>query len=211
MKAKILEWSLIVVGALFAVIVALRLLVYDVTTIEGDDMWPTLGPGALVLVNRRATPERGDVVLFQAPDGRWQVRRVIGLPGETVATMQHALPTIDGVPIEQREVRRVTIDKREFKVMRESIAGRGWEVLDDTMRRLHINQPQKIDGGYWLLADHREYGRDSTEYGPIPRERIRGVVTIVLARGRLPRRARQHSRRGCSSCARRSRCGSRGT
>lgn len=181
---KVVGWSLGVLAALFAVVVALRLAVFDLTTIDGDDMWPTIGPRALLLVNRRATPERGDLVVYKGKNDKWQIRRVVALPGEKII-IEHARPTISGLEVKHEEARRTQVYGREFVVWRETIGGRSWEVLDDTMRRFFTRE-HVVKEGYYVLADHREYGRDSTEDGDVPRERIRGVVTWVIRRGEVP-------------------------
>ncbi len=57
--------------------------------IEQTSMQPNLHEGQYVLVNKTAywfghNPRRGDVIIFQVPDQPDRVKRVIGLPGETV-------------------------------------------------------------------------------------------------------------------------------
>lgn len=58
--------------------------------VEGPSMQPTLADGDIVLLNRVAyqfsPPVRGDIVIVHRPDLSQQdlIKRVIGLPGETV-------------------------------------------------------------------------------------------------------------------------------
>ena len=58
--------------------------------ISGPSMQNTLHSGQFVLVNKLAylfhSPERGDVIVLQEPDvpGRDLIKRVIGLPGDTI-------------------------------------------------------------------------------------------------------------------------------
>ncbi len=56
--------------------------------ISGSSMQPALETENVVLMNRLIydfqKPDRFDVVVFQRGDGKWNVKRVIGLPGETV-------------------------------------------------------------------------------------------------------------------------------
>jgi len=61
--------------------------------VRGPSMEPTLPDGVLVLVSRaaylRMTPSRGDLVLLRLPgEGGEYVKRVVGLPGETVRVEQ---------------------------------------------------------------------------------------------------------------------------
>jgi len=48
-------------------------------------MSPTLHTGQLIFIVKIAyTPSHGDIIVFSSPDGLELVKRVIGLPGETV-------------------------------------------------------------------------------------------------------------------------------
>lgn len=92
---------------------------------------------------------RGAMVILTAPgDNEIVVKRVIGLPGETV-DVHGGVVYINGVPLEE-------------DYLRETTRFRGhWEV--------GANQ-------YFVLGDNRNASRDSSEYGPIDASRISGVV-----------------------------------
>ena len=73
--------------------------------VVGTSMEPTLRDGELVLVTKfdylRAKPARGDVVLCRLPGRAGEyVKRVIGLPGETVRIASGQV-YIDGAPLEE--------------------------------------------------------------------------------------------------------------
>ncbi|MBL8057523.1 MAG: signal peptidase I, partial [Anaerolineales bacterium] len=59
--------------------------------VEGDSMQPTMHPNEYVLIDKLSymlgQPQRGDIVVFHYPFGteRDFIKRIIGLPGETVA------------------------------------------------------------------------------------------------------------------------------
>lgn len=106
------------------------------------------------------TPERGDVVVFRAPDrARVKcgsagvfVRRLVGLPGETVSQRNGRL-LIDGVPL------------RELYVERGQGSG---------------NESWKVPpGGYFFLGDNRTQSCDSREWGTVPRSSFIGPVVAV--------------------------------
>ena len=76
--------------------------------VEGDSMTPNLHNGEYILVNKvdymLHGPQRGDVVVFRAvpagqPD-RDFIKRVVGLPGETVA-VNHNTVYINGHPLKE--------------------------------------------------------------------------------------------------------------
>lgn len=60
-------------------------------------MAPALLPGDYLLAARRPL-RRGAVVVFPLPPGRWLVKRVVGLPGETVEIAGGAV-LVDGRPL----------------------------------------------------------------------------------------------------------------
>ena len=100
-----------VTGSLAAVFLAF-VIVFSIgmrTSIIGDSMERTLFNGQEILVNRviykLSTPKRGDVIVF-LPNGNQNshlyVKRVVGLPGETVQIRDGSV-YIDGVFLEEPE------------------------------------------------------------------------------------------------------------
>jgi signal peptidase I len=171
--------------ALVAIGVILRLTVFDLVNGGGRDTWPELGTDTWMLVNRRATIERGDLVVFSAND-KFYVRRVIGLPGETLSIID-AHPQIAGHETKLDELGQVTIENRPYRLLRETIDGKSWRVLDDTFRTMSAIKDKAVGDGYYLLADNREHGEDSRHLiGIIPRDRIRGVVIWQITSGSFP-------------------------
>jgi len=53
-------------------------------------------------------PERGDVAVFRGPEGNDVIKRVIGLPGDTIATRDGAL-LLNGVPVRRTQLREVAV------------------------------------------------------------------------------------------------------
>lgn len=85
--------------------VALRIVIQN-TVVDGPSMEPNFVDGQWVLVNklsyRKAAPGRGDVIVFMAPDGSGKefIKRVIALPGESVA-LRGGTVSVDGRPIDE--------------------------------------------------------------------------------------------------------------
>jgi signal peptidase I len=171
--------------ALILVVVVLRLFVLDLVTIDAVDMFPTLGPGGEVIVNRRIDPERGDLIMFRTKEGKDIIRRVVGLPGEKVG-MAGIIPIIDGKKAKHEEVRTYEEQGRKYRVLLEFIDGRAWHIIDDTVRSSPEWEERTIQGGYFVLADHREVGSDSRQFGMVAKNDIRGVVWRVWDKGTVP-------------------------
>src|SRR5207245_6191336 len=99
-----IEWTLIVVGALVVALIV-KATVLQAFYIPSESMTPTLKVGDRVLVNKLSyhvhAVHRGDVVVFKRPpkeedpNVRDLIKRVIGLPRETIET-RDGIVYIDG-------------------------------------------------------------------------------------------------------------------
>ena len=101
-------------------------------------------------------PQRGDVVLFKSPTSGDQsyVKRVIGLPGETIEVRNHKIYINGSVLNEPYSVTQ----------------------MDYTLNS------QKIPGHqYFVLGDNRNNSSDSHSWGPITGDSILGRVTFIYA------------------------------
>ncbi len=119
-------------------------------------MAPTLRPGDQVLVDLSAYgdvgPARGDVVVFsnRRADGRQDVKRVVGLPGERVVMAEGVL-LVDGVQLSEPYLGGLP-----------SSVG-----LGESAWALGT-------GEYLVLGDNRAHSTDSREFGAIEGDRIVG-------------------------------------
>ena len=109
--------------------------------ISGNSMQPVLDGGDVVLTDRITyvvrRPRRFDIVVFKREDGRKNVKRVIGLPGETVQ-IKNGLVYIDGSPLKAPEGLDLV-----------SLAGRA-------------ESPVLLsEDEYFLLGDNRDSSEDS--------------------------------------------------
>jgi signal peptidase I len=107
---SIVEWVVIIVAALLVAFLVKSFLI-QAFYIPSGSMEPTLKPGDRVLVNKISydlhSIHRGDIVVFAKPASDYDpgvsdlVKRVIGLPGETIASGPNGQILIDGKPIPQ--------------------------------------------------------------------------------------------------------------
>ncbi|MGB9592521.1 MAG: signal peptidase I [Anaerolineae bacterium] len=123
--------------------------------ILGDSMLPTLETGQFVLVERVSywfsPPRRGDIVVFEYPRAPQEdfVKRIIGLPGETVEITGGQV-YINGNPLAEPYVH-------------------GQPTL--TYRPIHITLGADE---YFVMGDNRAASSDSRSWGPLPRRNIIG-------------------------------------
>ena len=117
-----------------------------------------------VIANRLAyrfrSPERGEIVVFRAParaaqacnGGGDYVKRIVGLPGETI-TMRRGHVLVDGRPLDESTYVRTP-------------AQRG-----DQTGSWHVPAAR-----YLLLGDNRPASCDSRAFGPVARDALVGPV-----------------------------------
>ena len=133
---------------------------YQPVKVEGTSMAPLLSDQERIFINKfvyRFEPiERGDVVVFWYPLDRSKsfIKRVVGLPGETI------------------ELRRghLVIDGREFT---ESYVPPSF--FDGSSYG-----PLQIPGGsYFVMGDHRDSSNDSRMFGAVSRDFIYGKAVFA--------------------------------
>jgi signal peptidase I len=125
-------------------------------TVPSNSMLPTLRAGQKVTVNRVAywfgKPQRGDIVAYRLPGepGSIFVKRVIGLPGETIS-IQRGYVYINGELFEEPYLTDTGI----------TISDGSWEI------------PAR---SYFVMGDNRLHLADSRLWGPLDRKSIVGRV-----------------------------------
>ena len=146
-------------------------------------------PFALARIAEWADPERGDIITFLNPkDGRQFIKRVIGVPGDTVELRRNKL-IINGVeatyePLTEEERADLRIrPSSTHRVLRETILGESRTIM--VLR--YPNDPgyasfrrYKVpEGQYLVLGDNRDNSGDFRRIGPISQERILGRAHAI--------------------------------
>ncbi len=125
--------------------------------VDGLSMNPTLQHGEYVLVSRltyrTGEPERGDIIVFSFPVDQKQdlIKRVIGLPGETVS-IRNGEVLINGVKLE------------EPYIAQSPVYNGTWTVSA---------------GELFVLGDNRNNSKDSHQWGLLPIENIIGKALLI--------------------------------
>jgi signal peptidase I len=183
-----LDWILTIAGAIL-IVLALKEWVVNPYRIPSSSMEPTLNcargpaePGCLGSSSDRVLacricldfgpPSRGDIVVFNTPteaalkcgEGGTFVKRVIGLPNETVREDDNGFIDVkkpgakDFVRLKQQYVSadRRLADSAHF--------GQIWNVKP---------------GSYFMMGDNRSQSCDSRTWGSVPRNKLIGTVFFV--------------------------------
>jgi signal peptidase I len=125
--------------------------------IEGSSMEPSMHPNQYVLVDKLSymlgDPKRGDVVVFNFPQAteRDFIKRVIGLPGETVA-VRGGVVYVNNVPLDEPYISAPPTYENS------------WTLAPDE---------------FFVLGDNRNSSSDSHSWGPLDRQYLIGRAILV--------------------------------
>jgi len=166
----------------------------DWYTVPTGSMLPTIQIGDRVTVNKLAydvrlpftghtllrtgEPARGDIMVFVSKAaGNRLIKRVVGLPGDTIA-MRNEVLLLNGQPLSYR----LEADSALLSSWTEQLAGQAHRIqLDKTVGAPLANfGPVTIPADYYLvLGDNRRQSADSRVFGLVPREELSGKATHV--------------------------------
>ncbi|PZD95609.1 signal peptidase I [Paenibacillus sambharensis] len=162
--SELLDWAR-TLGIAFVIVLLVHLFVFNLSTVDGHSMEPTLEDKQWLFVNKIGyligEPERGDVVILEDPmdsEGKaeYLVKRIIGVPGDTV----------------------------EIRSGRMYLNG---EQLVESYTDVDIEDvdygPQKVgEGTYFVMGDNRHLGasKDSRTFGPVSSTLIKGKAQFVI-------------------------------
>jgi signal peptidase I len=166
-RRTIIEWGAIVVVAVLAALL-LRAFVVQPYYIPSGSMEPTLLVGDKVLVNKLSYDfhpiHRGDIIVFKTPPNdttpgvKDLIKRVIGLPGETIWSGPTGAIFINGQELKQSWLSP------------EAIANPG-----PPIPRMVIPA-----GDYFVMGDNRSNSTDSRTFGPISKNLIVGRAFLLV-------------------------------
>jgi signal peptidase I len=145
-----------------AIILPVRYFLVQPFIVKGASMQPSYYENEYLIIDeltyRFRDPERGETVVFHPPGnkGQYYIKRVIGLPGETVEIR-------DG---------KMIIFNDEYP---NGIALEETYLIEETegTQRVQLGQDE-----YFLMGDNRDASLDSRAIGPIPFKNITGRVWI---------------------------------
>ena len=133
--------------------IGINLFLAQATQVQGQSMEPNLHTAQRLVVEkityRFHGPRRGDIVVIDLPEAGSDllIKRVIGLPGETISTKDGQV-FINGEPLEEPYV----------------LNPGGRDVAEQTIPPLHV----------FVMGDNRRFSNDSRNFGPVPIDQVIG-------------------------------------
>jgi signal peptidase I len=197
---KEIRWWLVIGLVVFS----FRSSLADWSDVPTGSMKPTILEGDRVYVNKLAydlkvpfttrhlaewsNPRRGDIVVFFSPyDGKRLVKRVVGVPGDTIELRNDSL-ILNGQPVEYKPIAEellrgvALVDRSRQVYAEEQLPGQHHVVaaIPALPAMRNFGPSQVPEGHYFMMGDNRDDSFDSRYYGPVERRRIVGQATAVV-------------------------------
>lgn len=154
---EIIEWikSLAIAGLLAIII---HTFLFAVVIVSGPSMETTLHNNERLIMNKMVynfnDPKHGDIIVFHATENDDYIKRVIGLPGDTVEYRNNQL-FLNGEPVDE-------------------------PYLNDSTYTNDYEPLILPEGSYFVMGDNRLNSTDSRIIGPISEDQIVGRVSLLI-------------------------------
>jgi len=147
--------SLIPYIIIITIVVIVRTYIVTPVRVNGTSMYPTLNGGEIMLLNKLGKIERNKIVVLKLErDKENLIKRVIGLPGETIEIHNN----------------KIFINGEEFP----DPYGDGY-TFSHNFTELTLG-----DDEYLVLGDNRENSLDSRVLGAIKKQDIKGTTNFIM-------------------------------
>lgn len=143
--------------ALLCMVLGAAIVTFKITglrfcTVDGHSMDNTLFDGEQLLLNPSAEIRSGDIVVFEYGQ-TYLIKRVVGLPGDTVAVVKGIL-YVNNIKYDESYLSEKCITR-----------------FMDSSFMVTVGEDE-----YFVMGDNRDNSRDSRSFGCVPRDTITGVA-----------------------------------
>ena len=136
-------------------------------TVSGQSMYPTLHDSDRMFMANLGDIKRFDIVVLQAPDqDKEYIKRVIGIPGDTIEVKDGKL-YINGQVVDQPFINtELLLNKTVY--------------IDDFTLQELTGELKVPEGKYFVMGDNRGVSKDSRMIGFIERSAIEGKAVFTI-------------------------------
>ena len=187
------EWALF--GLIIGAIILSRIYLWTPVRVDGHSMDPTLADSEYLLVINKLPIDRFDIVVAsETENGKTKeiVKRVIGLPGDTIEYKNDVL-YINGKETDEPYLKEYIQKFKEDK-LQSTYSGKGFEENGELFRQMaQIAEAFTVDKDgsatftkkllndeYLLLGDDRIVSKDSRQVGAFKKSQIKGEAVFRL-------------------------------
>ena len=187
------EWALF--GLIIGGIILSRIYLWTPVRVDGHSMDPTLADSEYLLVINKLPIDRFDIVVAsETENGKTKeiVKRVIGLPGDTIQYENDTL-YINGKKTDEPYLKEYIKKFKEDK-LQSTYTGKGFEENGELFRQMaQIAEAftvdkdgsatftkKLLDDEYLLLGDDRIVSKDSRQVGAFKKDQIKGEAVLRL-------------------------------
>ena len=151
----------------FAILALLFVFVGKPFTVSGQSMYPTLHDSDRMFMSNLGDIKRFDIVVLQAPDqDKEYIKRVIGIPGDTIEVKDGKL-YINGQVVDQPFINtELLLNKTVY--------------IDDFTLQELTGELKVPEGKYFVMGDNRGVSKDSRMIGFIERSAIEGKAVFTI-------------------------------
>ena len=178
------------------IVFVLRSFLVEPFQIPSSSMVPTLQVGDYILVNKYTygirlpvlrtkvlslnEPQRGDVMVFFPPhmNDTYFIKRVVGLPGDTVSYRNKRL-FVNGKALDEEKLAVMPEGASRYQVGLESLGPANHLFQVDETRPARDFSVQVKPGHYFMMGDNRDNSSDSRIWGQVPEEDIVGKAFAI--------------------------------
>ena len=171
-KREIFSW---IIALLIAVVLAIVVRTFLISNyvVEGSSMLPNLQNNNRLLVNKIdydfGSPQYGDIIIFHATPTSDYVKRVIGLPGDTIVYKN------DQLYRNGKKILEPYLNKYKEKYKKED-PGQNF-TLDFSLQGL-THRKTVPKGELWVMGDNRRISVDSRKIGFVSINKVVGKVNL---------------------------------
>jgi len=178
-KQELWEWVKVIIIALL-VSLPIRYFIAEPFIVDGASMDPTFSTGQFLIVDRLtydfSKPKRGDVIVFKYPNDPsvYYIKRIVGLPGETVDIKDGKVFIIEPSDPTQVYTSSSTQASSTEIALTETYVAQS-HMTSDTLKTTPLGPTQ-----YFVMGDNRAQSYDSRAWGPVDSKLIIGRPIMRL-------------------------------